>query len=797
MRPRKEIETSMSNPVIFNFAGGGPVPHVESLFSAYLDLYQAKLRNGLPEPFATREYTSFKMSLDDLLNQYRFIFQEKSELRRAILVLGKVQSGKTAHLLGNLAWAADDLSVSFGVVLTGTALALNNQGIDRINSDLVAIKASAITVLEVPTSPTSPKFDDFYAELKGLVSARLEGKRGQPLPVLVTIKKPGRIRAAQEAKRRLVSEFGETISTLLIDDETDQASQNAGANAGRNAATYAALARLYETGRSVMLSYTATPQAVLLTEKYGRLRPDYCHVIDPRAGYFGLEDVVSSKFSSNIKIVDDLNQRITTHKIPPKSLERAIAAFLVVALIRNQFPEVFYSQARVQGDYSSRMRSVQMLIHQSSVKIDHAHLKQLVVNALENLKELAQRSDFNSVGLFSEEWTSFKTTNTSQIEIPDVLPTSLQKELLDSFGEISIRVVNSDIRRNDPEQTLPVASSEWEASPLWILIGGEILGRGLTIPQLCISYFVRGTARPKFDTVSQQMRFCGYRQDYKWVTRIFSTQTNIDLFEYMNGIERVLWRKARKWSSGRVRLTGATQPVYYASPVGTPLDPCRKAVQDPNLQDLKFGKNTEVIATLQDIFNPLQVLENIELLNDVLPSGLRNKLDTDGFLTLEHFGENNLASLLLSWAGSSETRGHLRAIASLFDESLGEWGLANIPVTLLVKQPTLADYKSNEVFSRLSPIMRGASVTEADASKWIEIRDLAEMSTPIKWPVLKVPHVGAGQRAKKARIDYDSTVVIIEPIKGVITNTEKTVAWGLGLTIFRPDGFELRILGHR
>jgi hypothetical protein len=787
----------MSERVIFNFAGGGPIPHDDSLFSAYLDLYQAKLRSGLPEPLATREYTSFKMSLDDLLSQYRFIFQEKSELRRAILVLGKVQSGKTAHLLGNIAWAADDTSVSFGVVLTGTALALNNQGIDRINSDLVAIKSTAIHVLEVPTSPTSPKFEDFYNELKSLVTARESGIPTKPMPVLVTIKKPGRIRAVQEAKRRLVSELGDNVSTLLIDDETDQASQNAGANAGRSAATYAALAKLYETGRSVMLSYTATPQAVLLTEKYGRLRPDYCHVIDPRAGYFGLEDVVSSKFSSNIKIVDDLNQRITTHKTPPLSLERAIASFLLVALVRDQFPDVFFSQARVQDDFSNRMRSVQMLIHQSSVKVDHAHLKQLVAKSLESLEELAQRGDFNTVGLFSEEWASLMATNPSQIEIPEVLPTSLQRELLDSFTQLSIRVVNSDIKKSDPEQTLPVSASEWEASRLWILIGGEILGRGLTIPQLCISYFVRGTTSPKFDTVAQQMRFCGYRQDYKWATRIFSTQTNVDLFHYMNGIERVLWRKARKWSSGRVRLSGATQPVYYASPVNTPLDPCRRAVQDPNLQDLKFGKNTEVIATLQDIFNPLQVLENIELLNDILPSGLRNKLDGDGFGTLEHFGENNLASLLLSWSGSSDTRGHLRAIASLFDESLGEWGLANIPVTLIVKQPNLSDYQSNAVFSRLSPIMRGASVTEADASKWIEIRDLGEMSSPLKWPTLKVPHVGAGQRAKKARIGYDSTVVIIEPIKGVITNTEKALAWGLGLTIFRPDGFELRILGHR
>lgn len=787
----------MNRPVIFNFAETTVEKGNGSVYSSYLGRYKAMLERNLLPPEAEREFTTFSRSLEDLLAQYKFVFQGATEQRRAILVLGKVQSGKTAHLLGNLAWAAGDMSVAFATLFTGTALALNNQGIERIQKDLVNLSVDGPVVLEVPTSPKSAQFEEFYQQLKALVGARMTGDGAAPLPILVTIKRPGRIRAVVEARFRLIEDFGEKAAMLLIDDETDQASQNAGANAGRNAPTYAALARLYAAGRGVMLSYTATPQAVLLTEKFGKLRPDYCHVIDPRVGYFGLEDVVSAKFSQNLYIVDDLLAKITSHKTAPDSLIRAIAGFMLVALVRANFADQFYARSKSAVNDANRMQSVQMLVHQSTVKIDHAHLKTLVDDALKTLVAELGSSDFEHSGIFAQAWVRLRSQMTETAELPESIPGDAKPELLELLRGVAIRVVNSDAKRQAPEDQFPVSDTEWESHRSWILIGGEILGRGLTIPQLCVSYFVRGSAQPKFDTVAQQMRFCGYRQDYAHVTSIFSTQSNLDLFQYMNGIERVLWRKARKWSSGRIRISGAVQPVYYASPSDTRLDPCRKAVQDPDIQDLKFGQGSELIVTLHDIFNPLQVKENIALVNELFPSATSSKTARSEYVQLEHVSENVLTDLLNSWEGSANTRSHLRAIATLFDESLGEWGLAEIPITAFVKLPKLEDYKSNAVFSELAPISRGSSQTEASASTWLEVRDLDFMPRPVTWPTLRVPHVGDGQRTLKNKITYDSSVLVIEPIRAVLPNTQTPLAWGLGLTIFRPNGFELRILGHK
>lgn len=788
----------MNSARIFHFADNNDVQYMAGdLFSSYLELQESKFKARLPEDMAKSETNAFKSSLSQLIDQYANIFKSSEGGRTAYLVLGRVQSGKTAHLLGNIAWAASNNNVSLAVIFTGTALALNNQGVERIENDLQNIPGGNIDVIEVPTSASNPKFEETYARLRQLVVDRIGSTtKNSKLPLLVTIKRPGRIRAVLEMKKRLVAEFGDQVASMIIDDETDQASQNALANKSRIAATYGALANLYQTGRSVMLSYTATPQAVFLTEKYGKLRPDYCVVIEPRQGYFGLSDLISAQYASNRHVVEDLLPKITSHKNPPASMVQAIALFLITGIIRTKFPSEFYSERLVEDSLTGRSGSVQMLIHQSTLKGDHAHIKELVKKSLKHLAEVLASSSWNSDGEFAEAWTLLSNSSKVVASIDAKIPETIKETLIESMSSLAIRVVNSDIKKTDPEQQIPVKDNEWEEATHWILIGGEILGRGLTIPQLTVSYFVRSSASPKFDTVAQQMRFCGYRQDYRSLTHIFSTESNIELFRYMEGIDKVLWRKARRWSASRTRISGNNQPIYYASPIGTPLDPCRKSVQDPDLQDLRFDKGSEVIVSLRDIFNPLQVKDNIELVHDLLGRSISNK-DKTAYLKIEHVDEALLIRLLQSWEGPRSVREHLRAIASLYDDALGEWGLANIPVAFFVKVPSLADYYSPSVFSDLDAISRGINPGDLDLQGWKEVRDSGQLDQPVKWPTLRVGHVGDGQRALRKNLGYDATVVIVEPIRGVVTHTDKAVSWGLGLTVFRPEGFELRVIGHK
>ena len=74
---------------------------------------------------------------EDLASLDKRIDRQLVSLGRAsvcYLVMGRVQSGKTGHQLGMLAWAADKCDVA--VIFTGVTEALNGQTSYRISKDL-------------------------------------------------------------------------------------------------------------------------------------------------------------------------------------------------------------------------------------------------------------------------------------------------------------------------------------------------------------------------------------------------------------------------------------------------------------------------------------------------------------------------------------------------------------------------------------------------------------------------------------------------------------------------------------
>ena len=113
------------------------------------------------------------------------------------------------------------------------------------------------------------------------------------LPVLVSMKTKPRVDALKWLFGEVAAQLGEGVTALIIDDEADQASPNAATSKGEEAATYSELKALRDAAKHhVWLSYTATPQAIFLTELDGALRPDYCAVSRPGTGYFGVAELM-------------------------------------------------------------------------------------------------------------------------------------------------------------------------------------------------------------------------------------------------------------------------------------------------------------------------------------------------------------------------------------------------------------------------------------------------------------------------------------------------------------------------
>jgi hypothetical protein len=131
-----------------------------------------------------------------------------SEFR--FLVLGKIQSGKTSHLLSSVAWAADS-NVSFVSIFTGTNNALNTQTIKRLRNDITnSIDGSFIKIFEIPTSHKGKNFENLLLEIRNLLKFRIDpnNKNGsRVMPVFVSMKNPTRIRTLTKLVEVLSDDF--------------------------------------------------------------------------------------------------------------------------------------------------------------------------------------------------------------------------------------------------------------------------------------------------------------------------------------------------------------------------------------------------------------------------------------------------------------------------------------------------------------------------------------------------------------------------------------------------------------
>jgi hypothetical protein len=105
-----------------------------------------------------------------------------------------------------------------------------------------------------------------------------------------------------------------------------------------------------------------------------------------------------------------------------------------------------------------------------------------------------------------------------------------------------------------------------------IFVGGNKLGRGVTIPNLITSYYGRNPKKPNADTVLQHARMYGYREKHIGVTRLFLRDKLADHFRLIHQMETALRNLVDKYPEGKF------EGIYISSP----LQATRANVLDPN-----------------------------------------------------------------------------------------------------------------------------------------------------------------------------------------------------------------------
>ncbi len=85
---------------------------------------------------------------------------------------------------------------------------------------------------------------------------------------------------------------------------------------------------------------------------------------------------------------------------------------------------------------------------------------------------------------------------------------------------------------------------------VYIVIGGNVLSRGLTLEGLTVSFFIRSASA--YDTLLQMGRWFGHRPGYADLPRVWMTRKLRDYFFDLTTVEREICRDISRYKNGAV-----------------------------------------------------------------------------------------------------------------------------------------------------------------------------------------------------------------------------------------------------
>ena len=453
------------------------------------------------------------------------------------LALGKVQSGKTLSYTSLIALAIDN-GYRVTVVLAGTKNPLLEQNFTRLYNDLEARR------------PNLTPFRNPIPQDAEVIRSVLHGG-GHAL--IVVLKNRKRL---EDARHVLATPELRGFPTLIIDDEGDEASLNTQFRRGRQSAIYESILRLRSVLRvHAYVAYTATPQANLLISGIDGLSPDFGVLIEPGQGYCGGATFFGTDRDRYVRPVSLAEAEEEQVWGIPDGLRQAIAAFLVGGAMRH---------LRESNAWHS------MLIHNSNLRVDHERLQTAIRNLIELWRE--------SLGLPDDDPATHELIALMQAAYEDLCSTvhnpptweDVRQQLRDEIWLVEVWMVNSLPLGRDPIGTPFRLKNN-------ILVGGNMLGRGVTIEGLAVTYITRRASNEtNADTMEQRARWFGYKRDYLDVCRIFVTAQLRDDYTELLRHEDDFWEALRR--NQRQRLSIREWPRMLSLDMNMGLKPTRSNV---------------------------------------------------------------------------------------------------------------------------------------------------------------------------------------------------------------------------
>lgn len=523
---------------------------------------------------------------------------EKIKVNKKGLVVGQVQSGKTANYTGLICKAAD---AGFGliIVMAGIHNNLRSQTQIRIDESFLgfdtqhtrAFNQQSIKIgvgkpgfgkVNVAHSLTSSlEKGDFTQGAANALGLNFDTKE----PIIAVIKKnPHVLRriyqwlAAQADEDTELSRVIRNKSLLLIDDEADNASINISNDSERQSSINGWITQILNLfGKNAYVGYTATPFANIFIplDDQNLFPKNFIKNIAAPSNYIGPEKVfgfspLEDDDASNtvlpivIKINDHSGFVPDRHKkddqLPsslPESLKKAIRCFIITCAIR-----------RLRGQTTVHNS---MLVHVTRFMRWQDHIAELVSNEFIYYR---RGIDQNDIGILDELRSTFEQDEYGYKSFVTTSQQILESELKNLDSQTQVHKWSDVLEHlNDAASRIEVKSihgGSGEALDYFdhknglsvIAVGGNKLSRGLTLEGLSISYYLR--ASRMYDTLMQMGRWFGYRGGYVDLCRLFTSR---DLNEWFCHITQAS-EELREEFDYMSDVAGST-PEQYALKVRT------------------------------------------------------------------------------------------------------------------------------------------------------------------------------------------------------------------------------------
>ena len=547
----------------------------------YWDDYEKYLTQVKKWPPAS--ITTLDQSTDAVVERLTDPTREQIKPTRG-LVVGYVQSGKTANFTGVIAKAID-AGYRLVIVMTGTIEILRAQTQRRIDMELMG--EENVLAGQDPSDPEVARGldyqqdDDWLADKfvqhsqaaldqpgaarirrvtthkgdykslpQGMSQLRYERLvKTAPLnsaenlfntdAYVVVIKKNSAPLKKLIKDLKPMQAMLKELPALIIDDESDLASVNTKdpeKTSDRTTINKLITEILEIVPRAQYVGYTATPFANVFIDPddENNLFPSDFVVSLPRPPeYMGVQQFhdVDPDWESTPKTRETSNELAYIRAVSgdpdrdpvlhKKELGKALDAWMLSGAIKK------YRETRTL----KVQRHHTMLVHEEVGKAAHLD-SAIIVRALWNNGKYASSEGLSRLRkLFDEDYMPVMAARAKGQPVPasfDELKPFIAEAIAEmtSGGNDPVLIVNSDKSVQDQQQAL-----DFDKGKVWrVLVGGTSLSRGFTVEGLTISYFRRKAGQA--DTLMQAGRWFGFREGYEDLVRLYIRRdARADLYE--------------------------------------------------------------------------------------------------------------------------------------------------------------------------------------------------------------------------------------------------------------------------